>query len=213
MKRPRIIIADDHAIVREGLVQCLQADFEVVAAVADGQQLLDVAQRIGHEAVVLDLSMPRLNGLEVIRQLRRAGSASRIIVLTMHSDVSYATEAFEAGASAYILKQAATEELANGIREVLRGGIYISPQLAQEVIPFLLSGAHQSRKSVSKLTPRQREVLQLIAEGHTMKEVGEILNVSPRTVEFHKYKMMQELGLHSTAELTQYALKHRIVSA
>lgn len=213
MKPPRIVLADDHPIIREGLVQILQPDFEVVAAVGDGRELLKVAEQLTPDVIVLDLSMPLLNGIEVIRQLRRAGSRSKIVVLTMHADVSYATEALEAGASGYILKQAATDELVKGILRVLSGHVYVSSELEQEVIPFVLTGSHQSRKSVVKLTSRQREVLQLVAEGHTMKDVAGILNLSPRTVEFHKYKMMQELGLHSTAELTRYALKHRIITA
>jgi DNA-binding NarL/FixJ family response regulator len=212
MRHPTIILADDHAVVREGLVKILQPSFEVLAAVEDGRQLLDAARSLNPDAIVLDLSMPALNGVEAIRQLRRERVRSRVVVLTMHSDVAYATEAFEAGASGYVLKHSAAAELVKGIHEVLDGRVFISPEIEQEVLPFILKGAHQSRKSVMSLTPRQREVLQLVAEGHTMKEVARLLNVSPRTVEFHKYKMMQELGLHSTAELTQYALKHRIVS-
>ena len=130
----------------------------------------------------------------------------------MHVDVTYATEVLDAGASGYVLKSAPADQLVTAIREVLRGNHYVSPEVAPDVLPFLLNGAHQMNKRVSKLTPRQREVLQLLAEGHTNKEIASVLKISPRTVEFHKYRMMQDLGLHSTAELTRYALKHGVIA-
>lgn len=210
--RPRILLADDHTIVRQGLETILGKDFEVVAAVADGRELLQEADRLAPDAIVLDISMPGLNGIEATRQLRRSGVTAKILVLTMHADVTYATEVLEAGATGYILKNTPSDELIRALWEVLRGGRYLAPQVADDVLPFILNGAHQMNKRVSKLTPRQREVLQLLAEGHTNKEIAGILNVSPRTVEFHKYRMMQDLGLHSTAELTRYALRHGVVT-
>jgi DNA-binding NarL/FixJ family response regulator len=210
--RPRILLADDHTIVRHGLEAMLGKDFDVVGAVEDGRALLEEAERLTPDAIVLDISMPRLNGIEATRQLRRAGIRAKIVVLTMHSDVTYATEILEAGASAYVLKSSPSEEILRAVREALRGGRYLSRTVAGDVLPFILNGAHQMNKRVSTLTPRQREVLQLLAEGHTNKEIAAILRVSPRTVEFHKYRMMQDLGLHSTAELTRYALRHGVVS-
>lgn len=212
MTRPSILLADDHAIVRDGLKTLLEKDFDVVGAVADGRQLVEEAGRLQPDVIVADISMPTLNGIEATRQLVRNECRSKIVILTMHVDVTYATEVIEAGASAYVLKNAPADQLTNAVREVLRGNRYISPEVAEDVLPFLLNGAHQMNKRVSKLTPRQREVLQLLAEGHSNKEVAEILNVSPRTVEFHKYRMMQDLGIHSTAELTRYALKHGVIS-
>ena len=212
MARPRILLADDHTIVREGLENILGRDFDIVGAVADGRALLMDAERLSPDAIILDISMPKLNGIEATRQLRRAGVRAKIIVLTMHVDVTYATEVLEAGASAYVLKNTPSDELVKAIREALRGGRYLSPQVADDVLPFVLNGAHQMNKRVSKLTPRQREVLQLLAEGNTNKQIADVLNVSPRTVEFHKYRMMQDLGLHSTAELTRYALRHGVVT-
>lgn len=205
-------MADDHAIVRQGLEGILSKDFEVVGAVDNGRELLREAERLSPDVIVLDISMPQLNGIEATRQLSQSGIRAKIVVLTMHADVTYATEVLEAGASAYVLKSTPSGELVKAIREALGGGRYVSPQVADDVLPFLLNGPHQMNKRISKLTPRQREVLQLLAEGHTNKEIAGVLSVSPRTVEFHKYRMMQDLGLHSTAELTRYALRHGVVT-
>jgi DNA-binding NarL/FixJ family response regulator len=209
---PKVLLADDHAVVRDGLRLMLAKDFEVVGAVEDGRTLVKEAERLVPDVVLVDISMPLLNGIEATRQLRRVSPRTKIVVLTMHADVTYATEVFEAGASGYVLKNAPSDEIQSAIRQVLAGKTYVTPQIAQEVIPFLLTGPHQTNKRVSQLTSRQREVLQLLAEGKTGKEIADLLSVSPRTVEFHKYKMMQELGLHSTAELTRYALKHGVIS-
>jgi DNA-binding NarL/FixJ family response regulator len=212
MPRPRVLLADDHTIVRDGLKTLLETDFDVVGAVGDGRTLVEEAERLRPDVIVADISMPLLNGIEATRQLIRNGVQAKIVVLTMHVDVTYATEVLEAGASAYVLKNAPADQLTKAIREVLRGNRYVSPEFEADVLPFMLNGAHQMNKRVSKLTPRQREVLQLLAEGHTNKEIAAVLNVSPRTVEFHKYRMMQDLGLHSTAELTRYALKHGVIT-
>ncbi len=212
MNRARILLADDHSVVRDGLRMMLESDFDVVGAVGDGRAVLDAARRFEPDLVMVDISMPALNGIEATRQLKQAAPDSRVVVLTMHADVMFATEAFAAGALGYMLKSATGDEIRKGIRAVLGNRRYIAPEIEQEVLPFLLTGAHQTNKQVSRLTPRQREVLQLVAEGQTSKEIGDVLCVSPRTVEFHKYKIMQELGLHSTAQLTRYAVKHGIVS-
>jgi DNA-binding NarL/FixJ family response regulator len=211
-RRPRLLLADDHRILREGLSAILEQDFETVGTVEDGRALVREAKRLTPDVIVLDISMPMLNGIEATRQLKAAGNPAKIVVLTMHADVTYATEVLEAGASAYVLKHRPSNELIAAIRAALRGKTYVSPEVEADVLPFRLSGAHQTNKRVSKLTARQREVLQLLAEGHANKKIADILNISPRTVEFHKYKMMQDLGLHSTAELTRYALKHGVVA-
>lgn len=212
MNRARILLADDHSVVRDGLRLMLETEFDVVGAVGDGRAVLDAARRFEPDLVMVDISMPALNGIEATRQLKQTAPKSRIVVLTMHADVMFATEAFAAGALGYMLKSAPADEIRKGIRAVLGNRRYIAPEIEQEVLPFLLTGAHQTNKQVSRLTTRQREVLQLVAEGRTSKAIGDVLCVSPRTVEFHKYKIMQELGLHSTAELTRYAVKHGIVS-
>lgn len=213
LRRTRILLADDHTIVREGLENLLRHHYDVVGAVEDGRSLVREAERLEPDLIILDISMPLLNGVEATRLLRKSVPRAKILVLTMHDDVTYATEVLEAGASGYALKNASSSELLVAVREVLSGKTYVAPPVEADVMPFLLNGIHQTNKKVSRLTPRQREVIQLLAEGHTNKKIADILSVSPRTVEFHKYKMMQDLGLHSTAELTRYAIKHGVVSA
>jgi DNA-binding NarL/FixJ family response regulator len=210
MKKPTVLLADDHAIVRDGLQTLLEPHFEIVGSVNNGREMLDEIRRSNPDIVLADISMPVLNGIEATRQLFATGSKTRVLILTMHADVTYATEVLEAGASAYVLKTTPSETLVRAIRAALKGDRYVSEQVAGDVLPFLLNGAHQMNKRVSRLTPRQREVLQLLAEGHTNKQIAAVLGISPRTVEFHKYRMMQDLGLHSTAELTRYALRHGV---
>ena len=212
MKRRTILLADDHAIVRDGLRLTLEKDFDVVGAVEDGRTLVKEAERLAPDVVLGGVSMPMLNGIEGTRQLRKSLPRTRIVVFTMHADVTYATEVLEAGASAYVLKSTPSEEIKTAIRDTLEGKKYVSPQIAAEVLSFAAGSSDQARKHVSELTARQREVLQLLAEGRNVKEIADLLCVSPRTVEFHKYKMMQELGLHSTPQLALYAVKHGIVS-
>jgi DNA-binding NarL/FixJ family response regulator len=212
MKRYKVLLADDHAIVRDGLRLMLEKDFDIVGAVEDGRALVKEANRLAPDVVLVDISMPMLNGIEATRQLRRSLPRTKVVILTMHADVTYATEVFEAGASGYVLKNAPSQEIRTAIRNALAGKIYVAPRIAHEVLPVLVT-SRQPRKRINQLTIRQREVLQLLAEGRTGKEIADLLCVSPRTVEFHKYKMMQQLGLHSTAELTRYAMKHGVISA
>src|SRR5688572_22717523 len=212
MKRYRILIADDHAIVRDGLRHMLAGDFDVLGAVEDGRALLREAELLKPDLVLVDISMPILNGIETARQVLRLLPKTKIVILTMHADVTFATEAFDAGVSGFVLKNAPSEEIRTAIREVLDGKKYVTPRIAQEVLTFTAGHSKLAKKRVSQLTTRQREVLQLLAEGRNGKQIADLLCVSPRTVEFHKYRMMQELGLHSTAELTQYALKHGVIS-
>lgn len=213
MKRPRLLLADDHKIVVEGLRGLLEPEFELVGTVGDGRALVAAAEKLRPDVIVADISMPSLNGIEAARQLRKAGSEAKIVFLTMHPDVTYATRAFEAGASGYVLKHSAPAELVTAIREALKGRTYVTSMIAKDVLESFMHKSRQREDAVRELTPRQREVLQLVAEGRSAKEIGSLLNISPRTVEFHKYRMMEDLGLRTHAELIQFAIKHGIASA
>jgi len=212
MSKPRVLLADDHTIVAEGLRSLLEGEFEFVGAVSDGRALLDAAQKLEPDVIVADISMPLLNGLDAARQLKRDGVKAKIVFLTMHAEAQLAAEAFRAGASGYLLKSSAGEELIAAIHEVIKGHAYVTPLITKDVLSFLMGAARQPDQPAVKLTPRQREVLQLIAEGRTMKEVASILNISSRTVESHKYEMMEALGVQTNAELLQYAIKIGLVS-
>ncbi|MFQ5924361.1 MAG: response regulator, partial [Anaerolineales bacterium] len=188
-------------------------DFELVGTAEDGRALVAAAVELQPDVIVADISMPMLNGIEAVRQLKKAGSQAKIVFLTMHPDVTYATRAFETGASGYVLKHSASAELVMAIREALRGRTYVTSMIAKDVLQSFMDKSRQRDDKVRKLTPRQREVLQLVAEGRSAKEIGSLLNISPRTVEFHKYRMMEDLGLHTHADLIQFAFKHGIASA
>ncbi|MCB9383488.1 MAG: response regulator transcription factor [Bryobacterales bacterium] len=208
MNRPRVLVADDHRIVAEGLRGLLEPELEIVEIVEDGRALLEAHDRLHPDVVVADVSMPLLNGIEAVRQLRKAGSRAKFVFLTMHPDVSYATGALAAGASGYVLKHSAPDELLTAVREALAGRTYITPRVAGEVLEALRTG--EAGEAV-RLTTRQTEVLQLVAEGRSAKEIGAILNLSPRTVESHKYAIMDAIGVKTTAELVQYAVKNGLV--
>ena len=210
MKRPRILIADDHKMFAQGLQGLLEDDFDLLDTVVDGQQLVEAAELLQPDLIVADISMPLLNGLDAIRQLRAKGNSAKVLFLTMHADDRLLAEAFRCGGSGYVLKQSAGEDLIFAIRQVLDGNLYITPLIASEWAHDLASKTEQSQKLT--LTPRQREVLQLVMEGCTMKEVGTKLGISTRTAESHKYEMMEVLGVNSTAELVQYALKLGLTS-
>jgi DNA-binding NarL/FixJ family response regulator len=212
MSKTRVLLADDHTIVAEGLRSLLESEFEFVGTVGDGRALLDAAQKLKPDVIVADISMPLLNGLDAARQLKRDGATAKIIFLTMHADVQLAAEAFRAGAAGYLVKQSAGEELITAIHEVVKGRAYISPLITRGVLNFLMDATQGPDRQPLKLTPRQREVLQLVAEGRTMKEIASILNISVRTVESHKYEMMEALGVQTNAELVQYAIKIGLVS-
>lgn len=208
MRRTTILIADDHTIVVEGLVRLLKDQFDVVGGVSDAAQLLEAAARLRPDVILTDVSMPGLSGIEALRRLKAERSDTKVIVLTMHADAELATEAVRAGASGFLIKHSAGEELFTAIQEVLQGRIYLTPAITREVLSRM---AYAATRPESRLTPRQREVLRLIAEGRRMKEIAGLLNLSPRTVETHKYEMMQSLGIQSTAELVRYAVQHRLV--
>jgi DNA-binding NarL/FixJ family response regulator len=202
----RLLLADDHAIVLEGLRRVLGPDFEIVGEVADGRALVAAAATLLPDIIVTDISMPLLNGIEAIRQIRNVNRKVIIVFLTMHPDVTYAAEALGAGGSAYVLKTSAGAELLEAIREALSGGTYVTPSIDREVVRAQMERA--GRDDVQEdLTPRQREVLQLLAEGKSLKDVAAILKISTKTVEFHKYRVMSKLGLRTNAELTKYAVK------
>jgi DNA-binding NarL/FixJ family response regulator len=211
MKRPRVLLADDHRLLREAFAQILEPNCEVVGAVADGRALLVAANDLRPEVVVLDIAMPLLNGLDAARQLKRLMPAVKVIFLTVSEDPDLAAEAFRAGASGFLLKNSAASELFQAIQEVLQGRSYVTPQATQGLVGAFLDGPEPGKKS-GELSPRQREVLQLLAEGHAMKEIGRILKITPRTVAFHKYSMMEQLGITSSAELVQFAIKQHLVS-
>ncbi len=210
-KRPRVLIADDHTFVAEACVKLLESEFDVVGTVADGQALLTVVPELRPDIIVLDVGMPLMNGLEAGRRIKKLVRTVKIVYLTMNPDIGIASEAFRGGASGYLLKTSAASELVTAIREVLKGKLYISPLVTNEVEGFLIETrvSHIGRES---LTDRQREVLQLLAEGRSMKEVAYILKLTPRTVAFHKYKIMERLHVRTNAELVQYAIREHFIS-
>jgi DNA-binding NarL/FixJ family response regulator len=208
-KRARILLADDHSLVAAGLCKLLEGEFELVGAVGDGRALVAAAKRERPDVILLDISMPLLNGVEAARQLQVAVPNSKLIFVTVHSDSPYVVEAFRAGACGYVLKRSAASELVAAIHEVLNGNLYVTPLIAKSALEGILKVAE---KRGPLLSTRQREVLQLVAEGHSAKEIADILRISPKTVEFHKGWIMKKLDLHSTAELTRYALEHRIAN-
>jgi len=210
-RRPRVLLADDHTVVLEGLRRVLEPECEIVGTATDGRALLAAAERLKPDVVVADISMPLLNGIDAVRQIKKSARDVKVVFLTMHADVSYAAKALEAGGSGFVLKTSAAEELLTAIREAMKGRKYVTPALSTQVLEALGKRGSRPAESVEPLSVRQREVLQLVAEGKTVKEMAGILHVSPRTVEFHKYRIMEELGLRSTGELTQYAIRHGIV--
>lgn len=213
MNRPRVLLADDHTLILAGLKTLLESDFDLVGTAEDGRALLKAAEKLKPDVILLDISMPLLNGLEAARHLRKIAPHAKIIFLTMHGDVAYVKEAFRVGASGYLLKRSAPSELATAINEVVKGRTYVTPLVTKDVMELFLEPSSESERLASRLTPRQRVVLQLVAEGHTNKEIASILQVSIKTVEFHKYNLMQILGIRTTAELTQYAMRHGFIES
>ena len=214
MTRPRILMADDHSLVLAGLRKLVEEEGDVVGTVEDGRALIEEAQRLRPDIIILDISMPLLNGLDAARQLTKLVPDSKLIVLTVHSTPTYVTEAFKAGASGYLVKQSVMAELKQAIQAVLSGQHYMTPAVTKEMLGTkrLPSAGPVCKRPVTALTPRQREVLQLIAEGKGARSIASILNVSIKTVEFHRARIMEELDLHSVAELTKYAVSEGLVS-
>jgi DNA-binding NarL/FixJ family response regulator len=208
MGKPRVLLADDHTLILSAFEKLLTPECEIVGQVSDGRALVAAAEKLRPDVIVLDVGMPLLNGLEAARQIKRKQPAIKLVFLTMNEQTELAATAFEAGASGYLLKRSATSELLTSIREVMQGRSYVTPLVTKDLVGTLLN---PDKRKPAELTSRQREVLQLLAEGRSMKEVASQLNVAPRTVAFHKYQMMEQLNVKSTAELVQYAVKHHIV--
>jgi DNA-binding NarL/FixJ family response regulator len=209
MHRAKVLLADDHVIMAEGLATLLNGHVDVVGTVGDGRQLLEAARELRPDVIVADIAMPVLSGLEALRRLKAERIDAKVIFLTMHADAQLATEALRAGASGYVLKYSAGEELIRAIQEVVEGRVYLTPLLTKDVITTLTEPTTQP---TVPLTPRQREVLRLIAEGQRMKEIAATLQLSTRTVETHKYEMMRALGVDSTAALVRYAIQLGLVA-
>jgi DNA-binding NarL/FixJ family response regulator len=212
MSKPRALLADDHLILAEGLRGILEPEFEVVAVVADGRALVAAARHHRPDVIVADVTMPLLNGIDAVMQLRELGLEAKVVFLTMHNDVAYARRAMEAGAMGFVLKHSVSAELVTAVRETLRGRIYVTPTIAAELLQSYCEGEYQSPDSARRLTARQREVLQLLAEGRSAKEVAAVLKISTRTAEVHKARIRETLGLGNMAELIRYAIRNGIIS-
>jgi len=210
---PKVLIADDHTLVAEACKKLLEADYEIVATVSNGRALVRAVAETRPHLVLVDVAMPLLNGLDATQQIKELLPATRIIFLTMNQDADLAAEAFRRGASGYLLKTCAASELTIAVREVLRGKSYLSPTIAKDTVDFLLRQDKKLVEESQKLTERQREVLQLLAEGKCMKEVAAVLNLTTRTVAFHKYRIMEVLNVRTNAQLVQYAIRNHLIAA
>lgn len=209
MTRPRVLLADDHRIITAGLEVLLAGEYELVGRAQDGQSLLELARQARADLIIADISMPGLNGIDALRAMRREGLDTPVIFLTMHTEPAYARRALEAGAAGYVLKHAAPQELLQALRTAAQGSIFVSAEIAGEV--FGAPGARPERDPASGLTPRQREILRLLVDGRSAKEIARVLDISHRTVEYHKYQAMEALGVKSNAELIQLAIRLQIV--
>jgi DNA-binding NarL/FixJ family response regulator len=210
MRPPRVLLADDHEILVDGLKSVLEPEYEVVGIALDGRALLEAAAKLQPDIIVLDIAMPELNGLDAARQIRQSMPKVKLIFLTVNKDPYIVKEAFRAGASAFLLKQSAALELTEAIRQVLRGGTYVTPRVSEGLSNISLRPP-KDREHAPEPTPRQREVIQLLAEGRSMKQVAGALHITPRTVAEHKYKVMELLQLKTNSDLVQYAIKHGII--
>lgn len=213
-KKPRLLMADDHSIMLAGLRKLVEGTCEVVGAVEDGRALVEAAERFRPDLILLDISMPLLNGMDAARQIKKSVPEAKLIFLTMHASPVFATEALQAGASGYLLKQSAASELPHAIETVLKGQTYLTPIITKPVLDSMVrQNQGELKKSLVQLTPRQREVLQLLAEGKSPKDIAVLLNVSVKTVDFHKTRLMEQLNLHSTLALCKFAIAEGLVSA
>jgi DNA-binding NarL/FixJ family response regulator len=210
----RLLLADDHALMLEGLMHLLAGEFDIVGTVPDGRTLVTEAERLKPDVVVLDIGMPEMNGIEAARRLNRSLPSCKLVFITQQLDPAYVHAAFAAGARAYVAKQSASKELVEAIRRALRGYYYVTPLVGKRAAELAALDPRKNPAEFfgSALTPRQREVLQLVAEGKTTKEISSLLHISPKTVEFHRNSLMDELGVRNIAELTRYAISRGIVS-
>lgn len=213
MKKPRVLLADDHTFVLEGFKKLLEEQCDLVGSVEDGRALVEAAVKLQPDLVILDISMPRLNGIEAAKKLKKQLPGVKLIFVTMHADSAYVNEAFKAGASGYLLKRSAATELGQAVQSAMSGHFYVTPLIAKDVVSFFLKPGQTPLPTIDDLTTRQREILQLVAEGFSAKEIADQLKVSHRTVEFHKAKVMEQLNLHTTADLVKYAIAHGLVTA
>ncbi len=211
MPKLRILLADDHLLVLEGFRRILESQYELVGTVEDGRALLAAAKELQPDIVILDISMPLLNGIDAAAQLKKICPSAKIIIVTMHADTEYVQSAFEVGATAYVLKRSAADELEQAIRAAVMGHSYITPLITKDMLNVFLSKTSDTSADTHTLTTRQREVLQLLAEGRTAKEIANLLKISSRTIEFHKSQILTRLNLHTTADLIKYALTHGIM--
>ena len=212
MSRPRVLLADDHRMVAEGLKALLPEEFELVGVVEDGRAMIEAAEKLRPQVIVADISMPTLNGFEALARLRKSHPNVKVVFLTMHQNAAYARRALEAGASGFVVKHAAPEELVLAIHAALNGKTFITPSLTKAVVAEAGNDARTETEGAKPLTPRQREILQLLAEGRSAKAIANDLAISARTVEFHKYQLMEMHGLHTSAELIHFAIKHGIAT-
>ncbi len=211
MKRPRVVLADDHPLMMDALKHLLEPDFEVVGTFTDGHALVEGAPKLNPNAIVLDIGMPTMNGLSAGERLKKLMPSVKLVYLTQNVDQDMAREAFQLGASAYVIKSSAASDIVRALQEALRGGSYVTPILTKGMVGSFVKNFKQEKRT-NRLTLRQKEVLQLLAEGHSMKGVAYVLNVSPRTVAYHKYTMMEHLSIRSSAELIEYAIKRSLVT-
>jgi len=211
MVRPRVLLADDHTLVAEGFRRLLDTEFEVVGVVSDGRTLLTVAAQTKPDVIVLDLGLPLLSGMDAGPELKRLMPLTKLVVVTMNEDPDVARVALRQWASAYLVKKSAGSELIKAVREVLKGRSYVTPRFAQRLMEGFICDPQPHNPK--ELTPRQREVLHLLAEGRTMRETADLLHLTPRTIAFHKYRIMEEFGLKSNSDLVRFAIRERVISA
>ena len=212
MTRPRVLLADDHRMMAEGLKALLPDEFELVGIVEDGRAMIEAAERLRPDVIIADVTMPNLNGFEALARLRKSHPNIKVVFLTMHQNAAYARRALDAGASGFVVKHSAPEELVQAIHAALTGKTFITPSLTRQVVEQAERGERGENEGGKSLTLRQREILQLLAAGRSAKEIAGDLAISPRTVEFHKYQMMEMNGLRSSAELIHFAIKHGIAT-
>lgn len=210
-RRPRVLLADDHRIVAEGLRSLLEEEFELAGIVEDGRAMVKAARELRPDVIVADISMPLLNGIDALAQLKQHDPKVRVVFLTMHRDAAYARRALDAGAAGFVLKHSASAELVLAVRAALQGRTFVTPDLAAELMHAVRNGTSPGDNPVAALTPRQREILQLLAEGKSAKEIAAVLSLSARTVEDHKYRLMEQLRIENSAELIHFAIKNGLV--
>lgn len=213
MNKLRVLLGDDHSLILEGLTRLLEKHYDVVGSARDGQALIKAALQLTPDLVVLDINMPILNGIDAAHGIKAALPKTKLVFLSMHSNAIYLRKALESGASAYVLKNGATEELLSAIDVAMKGGCYVSPGFGREVVDNTRYTPEVSKRAVIELTSRQRQILQLIAEGKHNKEIAEILCVSIKTIEFHRGRLMAKLGTHTVAELTRFAIREGLTGA